>query len=103
MLKIIIQDIKTKAQTFEFLKKFAEADDENDNFMQYLIVVKLVNYFCRFPKVKYGEGEGSILVNLNNILTNLNQLIPQNRFFVLKSIKLIYSMSFKNSMEVRKT
>ena len=67
-----------------------------------MIIVKLVNYFCRFPKVQYEFGDSSILVNLNNLLTNMDQLIPPNPFIVLKSIKLINSMAFKNSMEVRK-
>ena len=70
--------------------------------MQYLIIVKLVNYFCRYPKVQYEYGDSSILVNLNNLLTNLEQLIPANPFVILKSIKLVNSMAFKNSMEVRK-
>ena len=102
MIKIVIQDIKSKAQTFDFLKKFDGPDENEDSFLQYLVVVKLVNYFCRYPKVQYEYGDSSILVNLSTLLTNLEQLIPANPFIILKSIKLINSMAFKNSMEVRK-
>ena len=47
-------------------------------------------------------GDGSILINLNNILSSLLELCPDNPLIIVKSLKLINSMAFKNQMEVRR-
>ena len=65
-------------------------------------MVKLLNYFLKNPQVQQEYGDGSILMNLNMIIQNLDQLMPDNPLIVLKTLKLINSMAFKNTMEVRR-
>ena len=76
--------------------------EEEKSFLQIQIVVKLLNYFLKNPQVQQEYGDGSILMNLNMIIQNLDQLMPDNPLIVLKTLKLINSMAFKNTMEVRR-
>lgn len=62
----------------------------------------MLNYFLKNPKVQQEYGDGSILVNLNQIITNMDQILAPNPLIILKSLKLINSMAFKNSMDVRR-
>lgn len=107
MIDIVVEDLKQSpdhSKTFFFLKSFDSASDDNGpdcNFMQYMVIIQLLNRFCKEPKLQEENGDGSILTNLNQIISNLDELIPTNPFTVLKSIKLINSMAFKNNMEVR--
>jgi len=120
MIKLVIQDLKyapDRFKTYEFLKHFDSSHDqtyypsmsiyshdEESNFMQFLIIIKLLNFFCKNPKVSQesSQGDGTIPINLNKIISNLDLLIPYNPFVILKSLKLINSMAFKNSMEIRR-
>lgn len=113
MIKIVIEDLKRspdKSKTYEILKSFDSESkatrypetEEDCNFMQFLIIIKLLKYLCKNPKVQQEYGDGCILVNLNKILANMEQLVPYNPLIVIKSLKLINSLAFKNSMEVRR-
>lgn len=119
MVKIIIYDLRRapdKTKAFIFLRDFessssfpadtannsSSSHEEESNFLQFLIIIQLLNYFSKNSKVQEEYGDGSILINLNKILSNLDQLIPSNPTIILKSLKLINSMAFKNSMEVRR-
>jgi hypothetical protein len=70
--------------------------------LQFLIVIQLLNHFCENPKVQQEYGDGDILVNLNLILSNLDHILPYNPIIIIKSLKLINSLAFKNSMDVRR-
>lgn len=114
MVKIVIQDLKREpyeSKTLKFLKTFdssshygvnKDLNEEEKSFLQIQIVVKLLNYFLKNPQVQQEYGDGSILMNLNMIIQNLDQLMPDNPLIVLKTLKLINSMAFKNTMEVRR-
>lgn len=114
MVKIVIQDLKREpyeSKTLKFLKTFDSSShygvnkatkEEEKSFLQIQIVVKLLNYFLKNPQVQQEYGDGSILMNLNMIIQNLDQLMPDNPLIVLKTLKLINSMAFKNTMEVRR-
>jgi hypothetical protein len=52
--------------------------------------------------VQQEYGDGSILTNLNMIIQNMESLLPVNPLIILKTLKLINSMAFKNTMEVRR-
>lgn len=114
MVKIVIQDLKREpyeSKTLKFLKSFDSSpyynvdkplNEEEKSFLQIQIVVKLLNYFLKNPQVQQEYGDGSILTNLNMVIQNLDQLMPDNPLIVLKTLKLINSMAFKNTMEVRR-
>jgi len=70
--------------------------------MQFLVLIQLLNHFCENPKVQQEYGDGDILVNLNLILSNLDQILPYNPIVIIKTLKLINSLAFKNSMDVRR-
>ena len=75
---------------------------DDENLLQHIILFKLFSYLLQDPKIQPQYGDGSLLINLNFIMSKLHEIAPQNPLLTLKSLKLINSMAFKNTMEVRR-
>lgn len=68
----------------------------------YLILFGLLNKFILNARIQKDAQDRYVIENLNTILKSTKSLVPAHPMLVLKSVKLINSLAFKNTMEVRR-